>query len=345
MWRSKKISVVILNWNGSGFLQRFLPSVISNSIGDVEIIVADNGSTDDSQLVVETLFPEVRFLPLNYNFGFAEGYNKALEELESDYLLLLNSDVAVTPEWLAPMVNLMESDSSIGICQPKIVSLDHPDEFEYGGASGGFIDRYGYPYCRGRILQVVEKDMGQYNNSTQISWASGACMMIKTEIWRKCNGFDADFWAHMEEIDLCWRTQHLGYKVYVCPDSKVYHLGGGTLNYNNPLKIHLNFRNNLFLLYKNLPGRLLATRLPARMILDGIAALVFLMKGEFSSFGSVLTAHLKFYLALPKLTKKRRLIFQTRKETDTNLMTSNSILWNYFVLKRRRYAEIKIQNK
>jgi len=341
MSSSKKISVVILNWNGSSLLKRFLPSVIANSPGNVEIIVADNGSTDDSLLVVETLFPEVQYLPLDQNFGFAEGYNRALEQTESDYILLLNSDVEVTPGWIEPLLNLMESDSTIGICQPKILSLDHPDEFEYGGAAGGFIDRYGYPYCRGRILQTVEKDLGQYNDTIPISWASGACMMVRTRVWKECGGFDADFWAHMEEIDLCWRAQHLGYKVFVCPDSVVYHLGGGTLNYNNPLKIHLNFRNNLFLLFKNLPGRLLATKLPTRMILDGVAAFVFLMKAEFGSFGSVFTAHLKFYRALPKLIKKRRLIFLSRKESTPNLLSANSILWNYFVLKRRKYSETK----
>ena len=341
MSSGRKISIVILNWNGSSFLKRFLPSVIANSNRNVEIIVADNGSTDDSRLVVETLFPTVVFLSLDQNFGFAEGYNRALESLESDYFLLLNSDVEVTPGWLVPMLELMEHDPAIGICQPKILSLERPDEFEYAGAAGGFLDRFGYPYCRGRLLQTVEKDLGQYNDTIPVSWASGACMMIRTKVWHECNGFDTDFWAHMEEIDLCWRAQHLGYKVYVCPDSTVYHLGGGTLHYNNPLKIQLNFRNNLYLLFKNLPGKLLATKLPARMILDGLAALLFLMKGEFSSCGSVFTAHLSFYRALPKLIKKRRMIFLNKNKTATNMLTAQSILWSYFVLKRRRYSEIK----
>lgn len=339
MNNNKQISIVILNWNGSGFLKRFLPSVVAHSKGDVEIVVADNGSTDDSRLVIETLFPTVIYQQLDQNYGFAEGYNRALATVQSDYLLLLNSDVEVTPGWLEPMLQLMEGDPSIGVCQPKILRLDRPDEFEYAGAAGGFIDRFGYPYCRGRILQVVEKDLGQYNNSIPVSWASGACMMMRTQVWKECKGFDADFWAHMEEIDLCWRAQHLGYKVYVSPDSVVYHLGGGTLNYNNPLKIHLNFRNNLFLLFKNLPGKQLATILPARMVLDGVAAFAFLFKGEFKSFMMVLTAHLKFYRALPQLIKKRREIFLLSKKRKLSLLTSNFILWNYFVLKRRKYDE------
>ncbi len=335
-----KISIVILNWNGSGFLKRFLPSVVANSKGNVEIIVADNGSTDDSKFVVETLFPEVIYQQLDRNYGFAEGYNKALSYWNSDYFLLLNSDVEVTNGWLEPMLRIMESNSDIGICQPKILSLDRPNEFEYAGAAGGFIDRYGFPFCRGRILQEVENDQGQYNQSIPVSWASGACMMVRSDVWKSCGGFDADFWAHMEEIDLCWRAQHLGLKIYVCPDSVVYHVGGGTLNYNNPMKIHLNFRNNLFLLFKNLPGRQLATKLPARMVLDGLAALVFLFKGEFRSFGMVFTAHMKFYSHLPQLLKKRRKIFRTTKDKQFSVTTRSSILWNYFVLKRRKFSEI-----
>jgi hypothetical protein len=309
----------------------------------VEIIVADNGSTDDSRTIIETTFPTVVYQQLDQNFGFAEGYNRALAEVNSDYFLLLNSDVEVTPGWLEPMLRLMESDPSIGICQPKIVSLDRPAEFEYAGAAGGFIDKFGYPFCRGRILQEVEKDFGQYNDAIPVSWATGACMMVSAQTWKACNGFDSDFWAHMEEIDLCWRSQHLGYKVYVCPDSIVYHVGGGTLNYNNPLKIHLNFRNNLFLLFKNLPGKQLATVLPTRMVLDGMAALVFLFKGELSSFKMVFSAHLKFYSSLSSLIKKRKLVFRTRKNRNVKFTTERSILWNYFVLKRRKFSEIFIR--
>jgi hypothetical protein len=340
MHHNKKVSVVILNWNGSSFLRRFLPSVIACSGDNAEIVVADNGSSDDSKDLVEKHFPAVTYLQLDHNYGFAEGYNRALELIRSDYFVLLNSDVEVTPGWLEPMLTLMENDPEIGICQPKILSLDRPGEFEYAGAAGGFIDRYGYPYCRGRILQVVEEDSGQYDDTIPVSWASGACMMVSSNLWKACHGFDPDFWAHMEEIDLCWRSQHLGYKVYICPDSVVYHIGGGTLNYNNPLKIHLNFRNNLFLMLKNLPGKQLAVILPARMVLDGVAAFVFLLKGEFGSFGRVFTAHLKFYQNLPSLLKKRRIIFSSSKNRKIRLITGKSILWNYFILKRRKYSEI-----
>ena len=337
---NKKISIVILNWNGSGFLKRFLPPLISNSKGNVEIVVADNGSTDDSRNVVETLFQTVIYQQLERNFGFAEGYNKVMQSIDAEYIVLLNSDVEVAPGWLEPMIELMEADSSIGICQPKILSINHPDEFEYAGAAGGFIDRFGFPFCRGRILQEVEKDNGQYNQSIPVSWASGACMLVRSKVWKECKGFDADFWAHMEEIDLCWRAQHLGYQIYVCPKSVIFHVGGGTLNYNNPLKIYLNFRNNLYLLFKNLPGNQLATKLPSRMILDGIAALVFLLKGEFRSFKSVFTAHMKFYSQLPKLIKKRRIVSASSKNLTISVTTNFSIIWNYFVRKRRKFSEI-----
>jgi GT2 family glycosyltransferase len=341
MMSNNKISIVILNWNGSGFLKRFLPSIVANSPGNVEIVVADNGSTDESRMVTETLFPSVVYLQLEENFGFAEGYNRALQQLQADYFLLINSDVEVSPGWLEPMLRLLDSDQSIGICQPKILSFDRRDEFEYAGASGGFIDCFGYPYCRGRILQVFEKDLGQYNQAIPVSWASGACMMVKSSVWHECSGFDADFWAHMEEIDLCWRARHLGYSVFVCPDSVVFHVGGGTLNYNNPLKIHLNFRNNLYLLIKNLPGTQLAIKLPVRMILDGVAAFVFLIQGEFGSFGSVFKAHLKFYRNLSGLMKKRRMIFNTAKSKNPAVTAKQSILWNYFILKRRKFSDIK----
>ncbi len=335
-----KISIVILNWNGSSFLQRFLPSVVACSDENSEIIVADNGSTDDSKKVVKVDFPTVKYLQLDQNYGFAEGYNRALASISADYIVLLNSDVQVTPGWLRPMAQLLDKDPSIGICQPKILSLDRPDEFEYAGAAGGFIDRFGYPYCRGRILQEVEKDLRQYDDTLPVSWASGACMMVRADLWKSCNGFDADFWAHMEEIDLCWRAQHLGYRVFICPESVIYHLGGGTLHYNSPLKIYLNFRNNLYLLFKNLPGIQLATKLPVRMILDGVAALVFLLKGEPKSFGKVFSAHLKFYRSLPSLARKRKAIFKTGKGNRVRLTTRQVILWNYFIRKRRKYSEI-----
>lgn len=335
-----KISIVILNWNGSGFLKRFLPSVVAHSAVIADIVVADNGSSDDSRILVETLFPSVIYLQLDQNFGFAAGYNKALQLIQNEFFVLLNSDVEVSEGWLDPMLLLMEADSTLGAIQPKILSLDRPSEFEYAGAAGGFIDKFGYPFCRGRILQEVEKDLGQYNDSLNVSWASGACMMVRSSVWRECGGFDADFWAHMEEIDLCWRMHHLGFSVKFCPESVVFHLGGGTLNYHHPMKIYLNFRNNLYLLLKNLPLGQLLIILPSRMILDGLAAFTFIFKGEFGAFVKVLAAHLKFYGQLPLLIKKRRIIVKIAPKELSNLRTSKSILWNYFVLNRRRFSEL-----
>lgn len=341
----EKIAVVILNWNGSSFLRQFLPSVVAYSGENATIVVADNGSTDDSRSLIETAFPTVKYLQLEKNYGFAEGYNRALQQIEANYYLLLNSDVRVTDGYLTPMVRLMEEHPAIGICQPKILSTARPDEFEYAGASGGFIDRYGYPFCRGRILQEVEKDGGQYDDAIPIGWASGACMLVRSDLWHECNGFDADFWAHMEEIDLCWRAHLLGYQAFVVPAAVVYHVGGGTLNYNNPLKIYLNFRNNLYLLFKNLPGKLLISRLFTRMILDGMAAFVFLLKGEFGSFRKVFAAHLTFYKSLPSLIRKRREIQRKRKLATGRFLSNTNLLWNYFVLKRRRYETILPTNK
>lgn len=337
---NKNISVVILNWNGSSFLRRFLPSVIAHSGEDAEIIVADNFSTDDSRAVVETLFPVVKYQQLEKNFGFAEGYNRALSTIETEYMVLLNSDVEVTAGWLEPLLDRMKADPATGICQPKILSLAKPDEFEYAGAAGGFIDRFGYPYCRGRILQVIEKDLGQYDRPVPVSWASGACMMVRSSVWKACGGFDADFWAHMEEIDLCWRARHLGYSSYVCPGSAVFHVGGGTLSYNSPLKIYLNFRNNLYLLVKNLPLRQLAFKLPARMVLDGMAAFVFLLKGETGSFGRVFAAHMKFYANLFRMLKKRKSIMDSSQAKNFRATTDRCIVWNYFILKRRKYSDL-----
>ena len=301
-----KLSIVILNWNGSHHLRRFLPSVIKYSNYDwAEIVVADNFSDDDSCKVVEQEFPEIKLFRLDKNYGFAEGYNQSLKNNNADYFLLLNSDVEVTENWLHPLVKVMDLNPSTGACQPKIMSLQHPGEFEYAGASGGFIDRYGYPFCRGRMVNIQEHDSGQYENPLSVFWASGAAMVVRGKIWHEMGGFDADFWAHMEEIDLCWRMKNRGFNVVVCPESKVYHLGGGSLSYGSPQKIYLNFRNNLFLLYKNLPKGKLYGTLFKRMILDGVAAFQFLLTGQFKAFIRVLGAHRDFYQSLKKLRQKR----------------------------------------
>ncbi|MCE1200098.1 MAG: glycosyltransferase family 2 protein [Marinilabiliales bacterium] len=335
------IAIVILNWNGRNFLEKFLPSVVTHSTGNVEVIVADNGSDDDSERLIAEQFPSVTFLALEKNHGFAEGYNQALSRVTADYYLLLNSDVEVTPGWLGPMVDKMEADRSVVICQPKVLSLQARNAFEYAGAAGGYLDRFGYPFCRGRILQVVEDDHHQYDDSTRISWATGACLLIRSDQWHKAGGFDASFWAHMEEIDLCWRLQHSGYHIAYVPESVVYHLGGGTLNYNHPRKIYLNFRNNLFLLFKNLPLSSLIWLLPFRMCLDGLAALAFLAKGEFGSFSKVLMAHLDFYRQLPALIQKRKQLKAMNQGILKDLRRPVSILWQYFIRKKRIFSEIQ----
>jgi GT2 family glycosyltransferase len=341
-----KVAIVILNWNGSAFMRRFLRSVIRYSSYDwTEIVVSDNGSIDDSREVVEKEFPSVKFLQLDRNWGFAEGYNMALQHIEADYYLLLNSDVEVTENWLEPMLNLMQSDNKIGACQPKILQLEHPEKFEYAGASGGFIDRFCYPFCRGRILNVQETDEGQYDVPISVFWASGAAVLIRASVWKELEGFDADFYAHMEEIDLCWRMKNIGYKVAVCPQSTVYHLGGGSLSYGNPVKIYLNFRNNLYLLFNNLPKGKLFPVLLARMILDGIAALQFLVTGQFKAFQKVYVAHNSFHSNFFKLIAKRKKLLQKSESVMHPEIYSGSIVWDFFIRKKRKFSELNFKTR
>jgi len=341
-----KLSIVILNWNGSHHLRRFLPSVVKYSSYDwAEVVVADNHSDDDSCEVIEREFPGVRLQQLDRNYGFAEGYNQALKHNTAEYILLLNSDVEVTESWLQPMIKTLDSNPQIGACQPKILSLIQPDKFEYAGASGGFIDRYGYPFCRGRIVNVQEQDLGQYDNSIDVFWASGAAVLLRGRLWHELGGFDSDFWAHMEEIDLCWRMKNQGYKVVVCPRSKVYHLGGGSLSYGNPLKVYLNFRNNLYLLFKNLPtGKLFGT-LFIRMVFDGIAAVQFLATGQFKAFAKVLYAHRDFYKSLKILRKKRGELLPKITTPNHPEMYSGSIIIDFFIRKKQKFSSLNFRKQ
>ena len=336
-----KLSIVILNWNGSHHLMRFLPRLIRYSNYDwAEIIVADNHSDDDSCSLLKNNFPEIKILQLSQNYGFAEGYNQALKHDFSEYILLLNSDVEVSENWLEPLIGMMDSDPLIGACQPKILSLSQPEKFEYAGASGGFIDKLGYPFCRGRIINAQEHDLGQYNAPVSVFWTSGASMMIRGKIWHELGGFDADFWAHMEEIDLCWRMKNQGYKVVINPESKVFHLGGGTLAYGSPQKIYLNFRNNLFLLFKNLPTGELFKTLFLRMILDGVAAIQFLVTGQFKAFAGVLNAHLDFYISLRKLRRKRAGLLEKTLKTNHPEIYQGSIIFDFFIAKKRKFSSL-----
>ena len=290
----KPVKVVILNWNGRSHLERFLPVLVARTPG-ADIVVADNGSTDDSADFIRARFPQVELLLLDRNYGFAEGYNRALARIEADYCVLLNSDVEVTEGWLAPLVELLERDSAAAAVAPKIRSYANPGKFEYAGAAGGFIDFLGYPFCRGRILDTIESDRGQYDAPREVFWASGACMLVRSEVFRRLGGFDGDFFAHMEEIDFCWRAQLAGYRIRVEPRSTVFHVGGGTLPNNSPQKIYLNFRNNLCMLFKNLSPGTFWPVLFSRMVLDGMAALVFLVQGHPDFFKKVFRAHIDFH--------------------------------------------------
>jgi len=339
---SPKIAIVILNWNGAKLLKQFLPSIVSFSNNDsTQIIVADNGSTDSSPELIRNEFPEVRLLELNQNFGFARGYNEALKQIEADYFVILNSDVEVTSGWLDSPIKLMESNQEIAAVQPKILSYHQKTHFEYAGAAGGFIDRYGYPFCRGRIFNELEADTGQYDQTTEIFWASGACMFVRASQFRKAGGFDADFWAHMEEIDLCWRLKNKGLKVVFTPESTVYHVGGGTLAYDNPKKLFLNFRNNLWLLFKNLPGNQLFFILFIRMILDAVAAFKLLAEFNLNGIRSVLKAHFYFWISLPVLIKKRKLIRRTisPKQSLTGKL-HQSLVFQFYFRKQKRFSEL-----
>ncbi|MCX6301654.1 MAG: glycosyltransferase family 2 protein [Bacteroidia bacterium] len=337
-----KTAVVILNWNGIEYLKLFLDKVISYTVNDDTILyVADNGSVDGSVEWISVSHKEVKIIRLGKNHGFAGGYNLALEQVDAQYYVLLNSDIEVTKGWLHPLINYLDNNRDVASCQPKILSYGKRDHFEYAGAAGGFIDRYGYPLCRGRILTCIEKDTGQYDNTTDIFWSTGACMAVRAEAWKKCGGFDADFFAHMEEIDLCWRFHRSGYRVSYVPQSSVYHVGGGTLPYDSPFKTYLNFRNSLFLLYKNLPDKMIKRILFIRKILDGIAALFFMLKGQFRSVGSVWKAHKDYYREMDHLKEKRKIVKELCRKENAEMILNKSIVFEFYIKRHRTYAELK----
>ena len=315
-------------------LQEFLPSVVKHS-ASAEIVVADNGSTDDSVDFIRTNYPQIQLVINDKNYGFAEGYNKALVHVDADYYVILNSDVEVTPNWIEPVVELMESDENIAICQPKLLSHINRENFEYAGGAGGFIDRFGYPFCRGRVFSTLEKDEGQYDDVREVFWATGAAMFVKAPLFHKLGGFDGDFFAHMEEIDFCWRAKNSGYKVMYCPASKIYHVGGGTLPPSSPFKTFLNFRNNFALLYKNLRRISIAYVFPARIVLDYVAAVRFLTEGKPKEFWAVVRAHFAFYGMVPSLTRKRRKM-DHRKVGE---IYRGSVVFANFLFKKNKFSQ------
>jgi GT2 family glycosyltransferase len=336
-----RVSIVILNWNGKHFLEKFLPSVLLHSNYEwVNVVVADNASTDDSVRFLLTKYPQVSQVVLKENTGYAGGYQAALQQIQADYYVLLNSDIEVTKNWLLPVIELMESNKNIAAAQPKIRDFNSRQKFEYAGAAGGEIDCLGYPFCRGRIFDTVETDAGQYNTDAKIFWTTGACMFVRSSAFWQAGGLDSDFFAHQEEIDLCWRLQRLGHEVWYCGSSVIYHVGGGTLSYANPRKTYLNFRNNLWLLTKNLPLLQLLWVIPARLVLDGVAALQLSLKyKDLKDLNAILKAHFAFYASLPSMATKRKNF--DAPYTLPSSVFSKSILIQYFLLKRRKYSDVK----
>ena len=326
--------VVILNWNGEENLSRFLPSVVANTPPEVEIVVADNGSTDGSRALLRKDYPHVRLITLDRNYGFAEGYNRALREVEADYYILLNSDVQTPEGWCGPLVELLENHPKVAAVAPKLLSYTDYTMFEYAGASGGFIDSLGYPFCRGRILNRIESDRGQYDDAREVFWATGACFACRAEVFRELGGFDNAFFAHQEEIDLCWRIQLAGYRIAVEPRSKVYHLGAGTLP-PSAQKNYLNYRNNLAMLYKNLPAGRMQWVILVRILLNGLSAALYFMKGERENYEAVGRAHRDFWAMRRRdWSEKRRHIQSTRQARPTQVY-HGSILLRYMLGKRR----------
>ncbi|MGZ8542245.1 MAG: glycosyltransferase family 2 protein [Chitinophagaceae bacterium] len=338
-----KVSIVILNWNGKNYLEKFLPSVMASSYGNFEIIVADNGSTDDSLLFMGKNYPKIRVIRFPVNYGFAKGYNEALKQVDSTYFVLLNSDVEVTSNWLEPMVQLLETDQSIAACQPKILSYNNKNRFDYAGAAGGWLDEYGYPFAKGRVFDVTEEDHGQYDQQELIFWASGASLFIRPGAFREAKGFDEYFFAHQEEIDLCWRLQLMGHKIYSCPSSVVYHVGGGTLPRGNSLKTYLNFRNNRIMLSKNLPFSKKIWVMPVRNLLDGISAWKGLLTGDGGYFIAILRAQLAF-IKWWLFYQQKSIFPPTKKGTLTGYLKKN-MAWQHFGRKKKSFTEIVEKSK
>lgn len=335
-----KTAVVILNYNGEKLLQQFLPSVIAHT-RQARIIVADNGSTDGSIKLIKDQFPTVEVIALDTNYGFCGGYNKALRQVNSEYYVLLNSDVEVTPNWLEPMVQLLDKNASIAAVQPKILTHHQKDQFEYAGAGGGFIDSWGYPFCRGRIFNFTEKDTGQYNDTREVFWASGACLVIRSEVYHHLGGLDETFFAHMEEIDLCWKIHRMGKQVYYCGSGTVYHVGAGTLPRNNPRKTYYNFRNGLSLIYKHLPDNQLWYKLPIRILFDIIAALKFVVEGH-AQDGKAVYRAIRDFLKAKSALKTERISLRNQFPFNMKQVYKGVVIFDYYLFGRKSISEKKL---
>ena len=330
------VAIVILNWNGKQLLEQFLPSMIAFSKGIADIYVADNASTDDSVEFVKNNFTDVKIIQNKENGGYAKGYNDALQHIKADVYALVNSDIEVTENWLQPIIHQFKKESNTAAIQPKIVDFKEKTKFEYAGAGGGFIDKYAYPYCRGRIFNSLEEDNGQFNDTIDIFWASGACFFIRATIFHELNGFDEDFFAHQEEIDLCWRIQNAGYHIQYVGESTVYHVGGATLAKADPKKTYLNFRNSLYAIVKNIPKGKLVGIVFIRLVLDGLAGIKFLFEFKPKHTFAILKAHVSFYTNMSSLLKKRKQLFSQ----NTAYFKIKSIVWQYFVLGRKKFEQV-----
>lgn len=335
------VAIVILNWNGMHFLEQFLPSVLNSDYRNFTVYVADNASTDNSVDFLKNNFQAVKIISLDKNYGFAGGYIRALKDLKEEYFVLLNSDVKVTPLWITPVIQLMERDKNIAACQPKILSLSNTEYFEYAGASGGWIDKYGYPFCRGRVFDYCEKDFSQYDEPSEIFWATGAALFLRASCYRECGGLDEYFFAHQEEIDLCWRLQNAGYKIYVQPKSLVYHLGGGSLQKGSSKKVFLNFRNNLVMMHKNLNARERLKKIIIRLQLDGLAGIQYLLKGKLSWTIAILKAHRAYYKWAWNYKRQDKKLKDMRQLTG---VFNGSVVFFYFIKRRKTFSEI-VNNK
>lgn len=338
---NKKVTVIILNWNGKHWLEKFLPSVCATEYQPLEIVVIDNGSTDDSVSFLKQHFSEIRLIEFEENYGFTDGHNKALPYLDAPYLLLLNSDVEVPSNWITPLVEVMEKDDKVASVQPKIIAYHDKISFEHAGAAGGFLDRFAYPFCRGRLFDQVEKDEGQYDEPMEVFWATGACSMIRKSVIDEIGLFESDFFAHMEEIDFCWRAKNHGYKIMVQPASKVYHVGGGALPQGNPFKTYLNIRNSLGMMYKNLPSSQIFPKIVIRLVLDGIYGLSLLAKGELKTIIAIVRAHFHFYAKIPQWQKRRKEIYQRQKPQKQLVgYYPKSIVWQHFAKGKKTWKEL-----
>ena len=334
------VAIVILNYNGKNYLKQFLPTLKKHSNGH-QIIVADNQSTDDSVSFLTNHHQDIKRIILSENFGYSEGYNRALQQIEADYYVLLNSDIEVTENWVEPVITLMDQNPDIAACQPKLLSYEERDRFEYAGAAGGFVDLLGYPFCRGRIFDSIESDMGQYNDNREIFWATGACLFIRATAFFEAGGLDPHYFAHMEEIDLCWRLKRMGLRIFYCGESQVYHVGGGTLPKANPFKTYLNFRNSLITLYKNSAASELLWKIPARWLLDVVAAIRFLGQTSFRDFWAVVRAHMTFLTHILRIEGQRKAVLKLGKTMPLHEMYKGSVVAAYFLKNAKIFSDLK----